>query len=217
MAETAAPAKAPEKKAEPAKPRFSARLRYARMSPRKMRYVVDLVRGKDFNSAVAILRTCSKRGAPYCKKLLESCYANAMDEARQRNIEIDGNKLHLVDARVDGGPIIKRWRPSSVRRPTMIKKRTCHVTFVLEEREPRLSKKERSKQQRQERQKTAAAAKAEAAKKAAAAKSDLPAGARSAKEGARRAEEGGPAKAGAPPPAEPKAPEAGQPPKEENK
>lgn len=142
------------------KPRFTARLRYARISARKMRYVVDLIRGKDFNSAVAILRSCSKRGAPFCKKLIESAYANAMDEARQRNLDIDGNKLHLVEARVDCGPIIKRWRPSSVRRPNMIKKRTCHMTFVLEERELKLSRKERAKQQRQERQKAAAAKKA---------------------------------------------------------
>lgn len=167
MAEAAtATPKKEEAKAPDTKPRFSAKLRYARMSARKMRYVVDLIRGKDFNSAVAILRACSKRGAPYAKKLIESAYANAMDEARQRNLDIDGNKLHLVEAHVDPGPIIKRWRPSSVRRPQMIKKRTCHMTFVLEERDLKLSKKERSKQQKTERQKAASAAKAAAAPKA---------------------------------------------------
>ncbi len=158
MAEAAAEAKSETE--EKAKPRFLARLRYARISPRKMRYVVDLIRGKDFNSAVAILRACSKRGVPFCKKLIESAYANAMDEARQRNLDVDGNSLHLVEARVDPGPIIKRWRPSSVRRPTMIKKRTCHLTFVLEERELKVSKRERAKQHRQDRQKAAAAKKA---------------------------------------------------------
>jgi large subunit ribosomal protein L22 len=147
---------------EAPKPRFTARLRYARISARKMRYVVDLIRGKDYNSAISILRSCSKRAVPFCKKLIESAYANAMDEARQRNLDLDGNRLHLVEARVDPGPIIKRWRPSSVRRPNMIQKRTCHMTFVLEERDLKVSKGERAKQQRQERQKAAQAAKAKA-------------------------------------------------------
>ena len=152
MADKPKTAAAPPAPPKPAgKQRFHAKLRYARMSARKMRYVVDLVRGKDYNSAIGILRMCAKRGAPSCKKLLESAYENAMDIARNKNLDIDGNKLHLVGAFVDGGPVIKRWRPSSVRRPTMIKKRTCHVTFVLEEREPKESKKDRAKRQRQER------------------------------------------------------------------
>src|SRR5688572_14015598 len=151
---TPAPAAPPAAaKAEAAKPRFMARLRYARMSARKMRYVVDLVRGKDFNSALAILRVCSKRAAPFCKKLLESAAANALDFARNKNLDIDANNLHLVEAKVEGGPIIKRWRPSSVRRPTMIKKRMCHVTFVLEERPLKENKRDRSKRQKQERSK----------------------------------------------------------------
>lgn len=156
MAETAAPKAppAPAPKIE-AKPRFFARLRYARMSARKMRYVVDLIRGKDYNSALAILRVCSKRGAPFCKKLLESAAANALDIARARNLDIDANNLHLVEARVEGGPIIKRSRPSSVRRATMIRKRLCHVLFVLEERPLKESRRDRSKRQRQERSKAA--------------------------------------------------------------
>lgn len=142
------------------KPRFTARLRYARMSARKMRYVVDLVRGKDFNSAIAILRSCSKRGASFCKKLLESAVGNATDQISTKNLDVDVNKLHLVEARVDPGPIIKRWRPSSVRQPYMIKKRMCHVTFVLAERELKESRRERSRRQKSERQKKATAQKA---------------------------------------------------------
>jgi large subunit ribosomal protein L22 len=153
MADAATAPPAVPAKAEAPKPRFSARLRYARMSARKMRYVVDLVRGKDFNSALAILRACSKRGAPFCKKLLESAAANALDFARGKNLDIDANSLHLVEAVVEGGPIIKRWRPSSTRRPTMIKKRMCHVTFVLEERPLKESKRDRSKRQKQDRTK----------------------------------------------------------------
>ena len=165
MADAATAPPATPAKAEAPKPRFMAKLRYARMSARKMRYVVDLVRGKDFNSALAILRVCSKRGAPFCKKLLESAAANALDFAQNRKLDLDANALHLVEARVDGGPIIKRWRPSSVRRPTMIKKRMCHVTFILEERELKESKRDRSKRHRQERSKAKKAA-APAAEKA---------------------------------------------------
>ena len=156
----AAPEKKPQKPAAAAaaapveaKPRFTARLRYARMSARKMRYVVDLVRGKDFNSAIAILRSCSKRGASFCKKLLESAVGNATDLISTRSLDVDVNKLHLVEARVDPGPIIKRWRPSSVRQPVMIRKRMCHVTFVLAERDLKESRQERSRRQKSERQK----------------------------------------------------------------
>ncbi len=148
--------------AEPAKARFSARLRYARISARKMRYVVDLVRGKDYNSAISILRVCPKRGAMFCKKLLESAYGNAINAAREHNLDIDGNRLHLIEARVDPGPIIKRWRPSSVRRPYMIKKRLCHVIFTLEERDLKESRKERARRQKQERQRLQQAQKAAA-------------------------------------------------------
>lgn len=140
------------------RPRFTARLRYARISARKMRAVVDLIRGKDYNTALSILRVCPKRGAAFCKKLLESAYGNAINEARERNLEVDGNRLHLVEARVDPGPMIKRWRPSSVRRPYMIRKRLCHVIFTLEERDLRESKKERSRRQKSERQRAKAAA-----------------------------------------------------------
>lgn len=169
MADAAAPAppaEAAAAKAPETKPRFTARLRYARISERKMRYVVDLIRGKDYNSAVAILRSCSKRGAMYVKKLLESVFGNAADQISNRQLDIDVNKLHLVEARVDPGPIIKRWRASSQRRPLMIQKRMCHVFLALEERELKESRKERSRRQKQERQRKTAVAKAAAAPKA---------------------------------------------------
>src|SRR5689334_3126686 len=161
----AATATKPETPAAPVeKPRFTAKLRYARISARKMRYVVDLIRGKDYNSAIAILRSCSKRGAPFCKKLLESAFGNAADIINTKQLEVDVNKLHLVEARVDPGPIIKRWRASSQRRPTMIKKRLCHVIFTLEERDLKESRTDKAKRQKQERQRQAAQAKTAAKK-----------------------------------------------------
>jgi large subunit ribosomal protein L22 len=165
-----------EKKPEPApavpeaRPRFTAKLRYARISARKMRYVVDLIRGKDYNSAIAILRSCPKRGAMFCKKLLESAFGNAADIINTRQLDIDVNRLHVVEARVDPGPIIKRWRASSQRRPNQIKKRLCHVIFALEVRDLKESRRERAKRQKQERQrqKSQAAAPAAPAEKPAA-------------------------------------------------
>jgi large subunit ribosomal protein L22 len=161
MADAAVETKKPE--APAAKPRFTARLRYARISERKMRYVVDLVRGKDYNSAIAILRSCGKRGAMFAKKVLESAFGNAANLISDRQLEVDVNKLHVVEARVDPGPIIKRWRASSQRRPLMIQKRMCHVIFALEERELKESRRERSRRQKQDRQKAAAAQKKAAA------------------------------------------------------
>ena len=160
MAEPAVAAKKPE---APARPRFTARLRYARISARKMRYVVDLIRGKDYNSAVAILRVCSKRGAMFVKKLLESAVGNATDLSTTRNLDLDANRLHIVEARVDGGPIIKRWRAASVRRPNQIKKRLCHVFLALEERDLKETRRDRTKRQKQDRQKKQAAEKVAAA------------------------------------------------------
>jgi folate-dependent phosphoribosylglycinamide formyltransferase PurN len=78
------------------------------------------------------------------------------------------NKLHVVEARVDPGPIIKRWRASSQRRPTMIKKRLCHVIFTLEERDLKESRTDKAKRQKQDRQRQAAAQKAAAKKEGAA-------------------------------------------------
>jgi large subunit ribosomal protein L22 len=170
MADAAAPPTKPEAPAAPAvKPKFTAKLRYARISARKMRYVVDLIRGKDYNSAISILRSCSKRGAMFCKKLLESAFGNAADIINTKQLEVDVNKLHLVEARVDPGPIIKRWRASSQRRPTMIKKRLCHVIFTLEERDLKESRTDKAKRQKQERQRQAAQAKSAAKKEQASA------------------------------------------------
>ena len=66
---------AAEAPVETSKRRFTAKLRHARISPRKMRYVVDLIRGKNYNNAISILRVCPKRGAMFCKKLIQGSFA----------------------------------------------------------------------------------------------------------------------------------------------
>ena len=106
----------------------------ARIAPRKMRWVVDVIRGRAYNSALSILRGMPQRGASYGIKLLKSVFANASQKIREQHLDIDPEALHLVEARVDGGPVFWGMRPSSMRRPQWIRRRTSHVTFILQER-----------------------------------------------------------------------------------
>jgi large subunit ribosomal protein L22 len=129
---------------------FSAKTRFARITPRKLRYVVNLIRGKDYNSAMAILRVIPKRGTYFVTKVLKSAMDNATSIIRDKNLNVDVNKLHIVKAWVDQGPMFKRWRPASMGRAVQIRKRSSHLNIVLEEREPRESKKERIKRQKEE-------------------------------------------------------------------
>ena len=109
------------------RPRFRAKQRLARISPQKLRLVADMIRGKDYNTAISILKACPRRGAVYCRKVLESAMGNATkiidnpenlkkkrDEYPPDALrEVDVDALHVVEIRVDGGPVMKRWRPSS--------------------------------------------------------------------------------------------------------
>lgn len=139
--------------------RFVSRVRYVRHTPRKMRLVTDLIRGKEVNTADTILKTSSRRGAYLQRKLLQSAISNATYIARENNVDLDANRLTIVEAQVNPGPILKRGRHSSQRRPTLIRKRMSHALMVLEEREPPLSKKEKArlKQERREKGKQAPA------------------------------------------------------------
>jgi large subunit ribosomal protein L22 len=110
-----------------------------------MRYVVDLIRGKNVEEALNILRYCPKRGAYFAIKLLKSAVQNATVLSREKGLSVDFTKLCLVDAQVNQGPVLKRLRHSSMRRPVIIKKRTSHVVFALEERELPVPKKKKAK------------------------------------------------------------------------
>ncbi len=105
-----------------------AKLRFLRMSPRKVRYVVDQVRGRKVEDAINIL-TVGKRGAcKPVKKLINSAIANAMETGK-----IDVDNLYIDRIFVDEGPTMKRYRPRAMGRATTIRKRTSHVTVVLKE------------------------------------------------------------------------------------
>lgn len=107
-----------------------AKLKYARISPRKVSIVLDLIRNKPVNVAMAILRHTPKAACEDLEKLLKSAIANA-----ENNFHMDAEKLFVSKCFVCPGPILKRIRPKDHGRAHRIEKRTSHVTIVLEEKE----------------------------------------------------------------------------------
>jgi large subunit ribosomal protein L22 len=103
-------------------------LRTVRIAPRKVRLVVDLIRGKQIGEAVAILRLTPKAASPVVEKLLKSAVANA-----EHNLDLDMNKLVISEVFVDEGPTLKRFRPRAMGRASAMNKRTSHITIVVSE------------------------------------------------------------------------------------
>ncbi len=103
--------------------------RYLRISPRKLRLVIDTVRWKPVSSACSILETLKKKGAPMVLKTLKSARANAKVK------KMDENRLYIQEIKADGGPSLKRYMPRSMGRADVILKRMAHLTVVLGERE----------------------------------------------------------------------------------
>ncbi len=101
--------------------------RYIRMSPRKVRLLVDLIRGKNVQYAEDQLSLAIKGARIPLIKLLKSAKANAV--AKKMDVE----KLYVKRIMVDGGPTLKRSRPRAFGRSAPIRKRTCHITIVLGE------------------------------------------------------------------------------------
>ena len=107
-----------------------AYLKYARIAPRKVQIVLDLIRGKDAQLARAILKHTPKAACEPLEKLLNSAVANA-----ENNFEMDPEKLYIEQAYVDAGPILKRGQPRAHGRMYRINKRTSHITIVVAEKE----------------------------------------------------------------------------------
>lgn len=105
-----------------------AQAKYVRISPRKIRLVMDEVRGKKVEDALNTLSFMPRKGARILKKLIESAVANA-----QENLKLDADELKIAKIYADHGPMLKRWRARALGRATMIRKRTSHLTVVLEE------------------------------------------------------------------------------------
>lgn len=108
-----------------------AKAKYVRMSARKVRRVIDLVRGKNVDEAINILHFSGKRAAEPIEKTIRSAVANALEKSEAS--KIDPENLYIKIAKVDGGPILRRFRAGSMGRPMRIRKRTCHITVVVSE------------------------------------------------------------------------------------
>lgn len=109
----------------------TAKARYVRMAPRKIRLLVDLVRGKDLEAARAELRLVNKRATTPVLKLIESAMANA-----EHNHQLDRYNLYIKAITADEGPVMKRWLPRAFGRATPLLKRSTHLAVILSEKVP---------------------------------------------------------------------------------
>ncbi len=108
----------------------SAKARYIRMSPRKVRLVIDVVRGMDLAEAQSQLTFMNKAAALPVLKLINSAAANA-----EHNFKLKPGDLFVKTIKADGGPTLKRFKPRARGRAAPIRKRTTHITVVLDEKE----------------------------------------------------------------------------------
>ena len=106
---------------------WQAKHRFARISAKKARRVIDLIRGRDVQDALNILKFSPHRAAGMISKVLTSAVANASEA------EADADLLFVQEAKVDEGPTMKRWQPKDRGRAHPIRKRTSHITVVVDE------------------------------------------------------------------------------------
>ncbi|MRH44839.1 50S ribosomal protein L22 [Aquibacillus halophilus] len=99
-----------------------------RIAPRKVRLVVDLIRGKNVGEAVSILKHTQRGASPVVEKVLNSAVANA-----EHNYEMSPDNLYVSEVFVDEGATLKRFRPRAMGRASQINKRTSHITVVVSE------------------------------------------------------------------------------------
>ncbi len=105
--------------------------RHIRMSPRKVRLVVDQIRGRSVNEAYAILQFSKKGAAETVEKTLRSAVANAQVKAQDGGERLDVDELVVNEAFVDEGPTLRRWRAAAQGRPAPRRRRTSHITVVV--------------------------------------------------------------------------------------
>jgi large subunit ribosomal protein L22 len=104
----------------------TAKARYVRIAPRKVRLVMDMVRGKSVEEALQTLDLVRKAASPIIAKVIRSALANA-----ENNHSMNTDGFIIKKASVDEGPTMKRFMPRAMGRATMIRKRTSHITVVL--------------------------------------------------------------------------------------
>lgn len=106
-----------------------ATLKYARISSRKVKIVADLIRGKDVDEALSIVKFTPKASSEIIEKLLKSAIANA-----ENNHEMKSENLYVAEIYANQGPTLKRIRPAAKGSAVRIRKRTSHITIVVKER-----------------------------------------------------------------------------------
>jgi large subunit ribosomal protein L22 len=105
-----------------------AKARYVRISPRKVKVVIDLIRGKSVAEAQAILTYTPKAASPIVEKLLRSAVANA-----ENNMDLNRDSLYVAEVFADQGPTLKRYMPRARGSASRIRKRTSHITIILDQ------------------------------------------------------------------------------------
>jgi len=113
----------------------TARLRYLRITPRKVRVVADLIRGKNVNQALAQLAYVEKRAAEPVAKLLRSAVANAEQAAKNEQLDVDS--LRVTSLQVDQGPSLRRYMPRAMGRAFKILKKTSHISLTISDAKPK--------------------------------------------------------------------------------
>jgi len=119
-----------DRKKEDAKNRYQAILRNCPTSPRKMRLVTDLISGKDVNKALDILKFSSQEASRRMEKLLLSAIANW--QAKNEGVRVEESNLYVKNVHVDGGRALKRLQTAPQGRAYRVRKRSNHVTLVLD-------------------------------------------------------------------------------------
>ncbi len=108
-----------------------AKLRFLRQTPRKVRVLAQMVRGMNVTQALHTLTYSQKRAGRPLIKLINSAISNAVN-----NFSLKQDNLFIKEIRIDGGPVLKRWRARAFGRAAMIKKRTSHIYLTLDEIRP---------------------------------------------------------------------------------
>ncbi len=117
---------------------YVAKWRFARITARKARLLVDLIRNKPVNEALDLLKFNKKRGAIYIAKVLRSAIANA--DVKEADVEA----LYVARSFADDGPTLKRFQPKDRGKSHAILKRMCHITIEVEEGTPKMTKTKRA-------------------------------------------------------------------------
>ncbi len=108
----------------------TAKARFVRVAPRKARLVADMIRGQKAGWAQGVLTHSPKRAAEPIEKLLRSALANLMNQDGAAGLDV--NEAVIREIVINEGPTLRRWRPRAMGRATRIRKRTSHLTIMVE-------------------------------------------------------------------------------------